>query len=232
LIAAARSARNSDEARARACAVLTIHRVRQLAPEGVQWLDDDAISLGTRQRLAVGMGRCRASQAVKTLLELLEHPEPAMQEAAVVALGRIGTSSAYHPILSHWDDRQGALRPLILVALQRLGAVDGAERLLGAVRTDSEISVLTAAFVRQDKEIDGQLPRHWLAEQLGSPIAEARRDAALLLSVFGDSRDAHPLRNLATSETDPIVKKIAERGSERLVRRGRTEPTRFDPWPE
>ncbi len=231
LIKAARSFLNSDEARARAYAILAIHQTRSFAAGGAPLLAEESISLEARRQLAVGLGRSRVSEAVKPLIELLDHEDLSIQEAAIVALGRIGRSAAVDPLLIHWGECNSPQYPMTLVALRRLSSVDGAKHLLTALESESSVSVTTAAFFNDEYECDQQLPQSWLQMQLSSPHPQARRDAALLLAIFGDSSHAAALKSLANSETDSEIQNIAELGAGRLKRRAKTEPEKFSPWP-
>ena len=225
------SPRFSDEARIRAAALLLIRGWASVGLEAVPFLTRKHISLEARRELVVGMGRSRIAEAVPKLITLLDHPDQAMQEAAVIALGRIGRSAALGPLLTRWDAREGALRPLILVALRRLCSVDGAEYLRGFLEYDSDPLIETAVFVGDDGELAPQLPRPWLVRALSAERPEARRDAALLLALFGDASDAPALEALARREQDADVKAIAARGHARLARGGRSAPVEFGPWP-
>ena len=224
LVWAAYTPRNKDEVRVRARALLGIEGHVGSAAEGVPFLLDEAISLDARRRLVEAMGCSKVAEAVPELIPLLSHSDVAMQKAAITALGRIGRSAALDPMLSCWDLQDGALRGTIRAALRGLSSLPGHDYLRGFVETNSLVMVDSAVFVDDRLSLTHQLPKDGLLPLLSSSVFMARRDAAILLAVFGDETDAPRLRHLASQEPDEQLRIIAEQGANKLARSGRKKP--------
>ena len=221
---AAYTPRNNDEVRVRARALLGIEGHAQSAREGVAFVDDHEISETARVRLVEAMGASKVAEAVHSLIALLEDANPSMQEQAVVALGKIGRSAALQPLLARWDTQDGRLRKPICVALRGLSSSVGANFLREFVESNSRVMAESAVFVSDQLERSDQLPKKWLLPLLASAEPLARRDAALLLAVFGDESDASALRSLSQLEGNTELGALARQGADNLARCGRKAP--------
>ncbi|HYU15367.1 MAG TPA: tetratricopeptide repeat protein, partial [Candidatus Acidoferrum sp.] len=78
------------------------------------------IEIDMRVEALVGAGRLGDPRTIQDLIQLGNHPEVAMREAAVFALGMTGDRRAMAPLVAALDDRRDSVQTLACLGLARL----------------------------------------------------------------------------------------------------------------
>jgi hypothetical protein len=209
--------RNSPLSRSRALRLLGFAAARKSAPLMTSILSNLEEPLEVRVQAAYGIGRCRFRPAVQPLIDALDRPEPPLQDTAVVALGEIGQSAALEPLLAKWDVRDGALRERLRLAARRVCPLPGTDILQELLGRNQSAAGAKIYFIDESLALLGGYRDELVGAQLRSRQPEARRDAILLLSLFGSAADIGRLRTLSTEDADPNVRELAARGMRRLI---------------
>jgi HEAT repeat protein len=202
--------------RLRAARLIGLARVRKVARVLLLLLRDPATSLPFRIQLVSALGRMRDRGAVAPLLGLLGSPDPELQDAVITALGQIGDRRAFGPLLNRFADRGGAVRERARLAASRLAAPLGIDAFedwsLGRLNLDG----YAVYFFDDALGLAPALDRAFIDRALADPRPEARREAALLLALFGTPLDAPRLAAVAQSDSDALVRRAAAHGEVKL----------------
>ncbi|MEJ7714129.1 MAG: HEAT repeat domain-containing protein [Pyrinomonadaceae bacterium] len=177
--------------------------------------------LEVRLQAVVGVGRCRAQEAVEPLIKLLDNPDASLRDAAITSLGQIGKPRALDPLLSKWDARGGALRGMTLLAIRRLCAKSGTVLLTDLLEQNGELVSHGIYFIDDSLALTREYRNDYVNAELKSPEAEARRDAALLLAFFGKRSDAGKLALMGKIDPDATNREIALKGYSKLLKLSR-----------
>jgi HEAT repeat protein len=202
--------------RLRAARLLGLARVRKVAAVLRVLLTEPTTSLPLRIQLVIALGRMRDGGAVTPLVSLLGDPDPELQNAVITALGEIGDRRAFGPLLNRFGDRGGAVRERVRLAASRLAAPIPIQAFedwsLGKMSLDG----YAVYFFDDALGLASDLDRAFIDRALVDPRAEARREAALLLALFGTPLDAPRLAAMARSDADELVRRVAAHGEEKL----------------
>ncbi len=174
-----------------------------------------------RLQAVIGVGRCRAQEAVGPLIKLLDNPDASLRNAAITSLGQIGNPRALNPLLSKWDAGGGALRGMILLAIRRLCATSGTVLLTDLLEQNPQLISRVILFIDDSLALSREYRADYVASELKSPEAEARRDAALLLAFFGTRSDADALALMGKLDPDATNREIALKGYSKLLKSSR-----------
>ncbi len=155
-------------------------------------------------------GALRLPDAVPWLADLLDDPEPAVQEAAVRALGRAGGRRVVDALMAH-ADRLPTYRVAKELA-QAASDIDFEALLRDDGNVKTTVTVLMACGLRGDA-----LRTPLLVRMAQDRICdtEIRVAACRALAMIGDPAGADALRLLG-SDTDPAVQKAAIRARMRI----------------
>ncbi len=206
----------SEETRRRAIWLLTARPVPAAGPSIDKVLRDTAESLVLRREAARGAGRIKRQGFAAALGELVGNEDLELARRAAEALGRIGAAAGLQPLVDHWGAQDGGLQPVILLAIRHICKYPS-EWTVNIVKDKVELTMRRIWFIRDTALFETFQPG--LAyEALGSPNIEARRDAILLLTFWGQPPDVRRLARHADSETDPANRQLASLGAERLAR--------------
>lgn len=202
--------------RLRAARLLGLARVRKVASVMRAVLSDPTISLPLRIQLVIALGRIRDRGAVPALLGFVGGPDPELQDAVITALGAIGDRRGFGPLLNRFDDRAGAVRERVRLAVSRLAAPLAIKAFedwsLGRLNLDG----YAVYFFDDALGLASELDRAFLDRALVDPRPEVRREAALLLALFGGPLDAPKLAAVARGDADELVRRVATHGEAKL----------------
>jgi HEAT repeat protein len=188
-------------ARSRAARLLSLGRAIGAAPFFRLRLLPGNDEREVRLECIRGLGRTRFKSAVPQLIDELQSPDEEIRQAAVVALGEIGNWHAIQPLLDLWPASGVVLRALILTSLRQICRGSGRPVLRQLVGVEGGTSPMARVLL-----IDNQLemqrfpggPEGILADAAETGNEERRRDAALVLSVFGTTAKELGLRVLSS----------------------------------
>jgi MFS family permease len=142
-----------------------------------------------RVRAAFLLGALRHPMAVRQLMQALQDPSHAVQEAAIDALGAIGGAEATESLITAMMSQGNGMRPR-------------AARALGRIRSTEALKALLRNFKSRDTEV--------LKETVDA-LAQIGNDAAILpmISLFHDTEDQDLQEHIAAAlsklaETDTI----------------------------
>lgn len=205
--------------RARAARALGLGRGPRAATQLLAFVEDDAEDVEVRAAAIVALGRAGSSAASRYFLPLLDHPEPRIQEAAVMATGLSRDARQVTPLLSLWDARGGGLRVPVKTALRRLATASGRRVLASRPRwiypADHAWYVITDGL-----EVHRTFRRDLVLPYLASLDEQARGDAAVLLAYFGDATDKARLEGLYLGDPSEEVRWLGAIGVREMARRG------------
>lgn len=208
--------RRPEIERLRAARLLGLVRVRKVAPVLLLLLNDPATSLPLRIQLVIALGRMRERCAVAPLLGLLGGPDPALQDAVITALGEIGDRRAFGPLLNRFGDRGGAVCERVRLATSRLAEPLGVESFEDWSAGRLNLDGYAVYFFDDTLGLAAALDRPFIDRALQDPRPEARREAALLLALFGEPGDAPRLAAIAQRDADDLVRHVAAHGETKL----------------
>jgi HEAT repeat protein len=204
--------------RSRALRLLSLGRVRQAKKEMQKILAEEREPKSLRLQAIEGLGFCRSKGATEPLLDVLNHPDPDYQDAAVTALGLIGRARTLDPLLEKWDEREGDLRERLRLAVRRL-CVPGTEELMDWLPGHEPLPLQDVVIMEEDFTLSREYRPDLVRVQLDSHLAEARRDAALLIAFLGSAEDAPRLQRMAEQDRGiPANYEAATLGYHRLQR--------------
>jgi HEAT repeat protein len=202
--------------RLRAARLLGLARVRKIAAVLRVLLGDPTVSLPLRIQLVIALGRIRDGGAVTPLLGWLGDPDPTLQDAVITALGQIGDRRAFGPLLNRFGDRGGAVRERVRLAASRLAAPLAIKSFedwsLGKINLDG----YAVYFFDDALGLAPELDRAFIDRALADPRPAARREAALLLALFGGPLDAPRLAAMVQRDADDLVRRVAAHGEAKL----------------
>jgi HEAT repeat protein len=208
--------RRPEVVRRRAARLLGLGRARRSMRSLLSVATSPTEPLALRVEAVIALGRLRTPKAVDDLIPLVRSREPSLQEAAIVALGQIGEPRALGTLLEHWDDRGGALRESLRLAARRLCSISGLELLTDLLRRRTPIQA-GAVYIIDDRLNLHRAYRSGLVDaQLNHSQLETRRDALLLLGVYGGRSDADNVEKLLRRETDESMRELAQLILDRL----------------
>lgn len=198
--------------RARAARVLGLARVRvrkamrvaldiALEPKREAYL---------RRECVVFLGRTRA-QFAEELLPLLSDWDPEIVSATIVALGEIGDPIAIGSILNLYDTAGGAYRADIELAAYRMSTPLDRASYEAWARGELELTPHSGYFFHGG--FSTRAPEAFYVPLLQHPDLTVRREAALLLGLFGSSAAAPALRAFAVKEPDELTHTVAGRAA-------------------
>jgi len=180
--------KGSVRARSRAAHLLSLARTIAAAPYFRLRLLPGNDERDVRLECIRGLGRTRFKSAVPQLIQELQSPDDGIRQAAVLALGEIGNWHAIQPLLDLWPASEAGLRADIRTALRQIcqGAGHLVLRQLAGVEggTSAAARVLVIDDSLEMHRLPGG-PEEMLVDATESASEEVRRDAALVLSVFG-----------------------------------------------
>lgn len=205
--------------RARAARAIGIARHKRTGLVLLKVVPDPTTPMEVRVAAVEALGRLGSSNASEFLLPLLDDPQLALQEAAVTAIGRVRDARAFLPLVAKWDDHGGALRRRLDVALRQVctetGSDDLTARFEWTYRRDPELY-----FITDNLELRRGYRPDLVRGELSSPDPLARKDAAVLLSYFGDASDGPRLEALHLGDPVEEIRWIAAIGLREMRRRG------------
>jgi HEAT repeat protein len=199
-----------------------------------------------RADAASRLGQARATEAVGSLVAVLDDPDETVRVTAIRALGQIGDRRAIPALVRRADDPLGSVRLALCQALGQLGDPAGIPTLaallhdpdetirLGAARALGKIDqgkgnrTLTTAALRDPSEAVRRHARKVLAERggrealpellaaLAGDEAEVRAHAATVLADLGDAAAAPALLR-AVEDPAPAVRAEAARALGRVA---------------
>lgn len=208
--------RRPEIERLRAARLLGLARVRKAAAVLRVLLSDPTVSSPLRIQVVIALGRIRDGGAVTPLLGFLGSPEPELQDAVITALGEIGDRRAFGPLLNRFGDRAGAVRERARLAASRLAAPLAIRAFEDWSLGKTSLDGYAVYFFDDALGLAPELDRAFIDRALVDPRAEARREAALLLALFGGPLDASRLAAVARSDADELVRRVAAHGEEKL----------------
>ena len=138
-----------------ACAVA----LRDMGPESVEPLIDlvghkaHKKNLRLQRQVVLSLGKTKAPEAVKTLLGLLDHPEPEMQAAGAEALGEFGEAEEKR--------RKEIFEEILKVMMGQKGKVDTAPDDIEAAERWNTISGPMIASLQRLTGHDERVPEEW-----------------------------------------------------------------------
>jgi tetratricopeptide (TPR) repeat protein/HEAT repeat protein len=188
------------------------------APQGAPLPTSPRARIGTlvpnegwelRVEALVGAGRLGDPRTIPDLVELANHSEVAMREAATFALGMTGDKRALAPLLRALDDRRDSVQTLACLGLARLGDRKAAPQLIGVVRDlqrrdETRAACAFALGVAGDARA---VPA--LGEALADGQGELQRLAAWSLGRLGDRRALPALFGAYFAKRDRVRAAIA-----------------------
>jgi HEAT repeat protein len=190
---------------------------RRLGKVGAALLRDAETPHPLTLALITMLGRIRSTLAVPTLCQLLDRGRQDVQEATIAALEEIGDARAFAPLLRHYDDHDGALRSMTRRAIWHL-AEPVAEETYRAWG-DGLLHFMSAGVYFIDDEARAGLLREACYPHLTHSQASVRRQALLLLGLFGDRRDVAELKRAGEQESDELNRDLARLGLQRAYDR-------------
>ena len=202
--------------RLRAARLIGLARVRKVARVLLLLLRDPKTSLPLRIQLVIALGCMRDRGAVTPFLGFVGGPDPELQDAVITALGAIGDRRGFGPLLNRFDDRAGTVRERVRLAVSRLAAPLDIKAFedwsLGRLNLDA----YAVYFFDDALGLAPALDRAFIDRALTDPRPEVRREAALLLALFGGPFDAPRLAAMAQRDADDLVRRVAAHGEEKL----------------
>jgi HEAT repeat protein len=203
--------------RRRALWLVSAARFRRAGPALAEILTDERDDPDFLLQATIAAGRCQAEEPLEPLVALLDHPDPRVQEAAIVSLGEIALPQALRPLLGKWNARDGALREQIRLAAFRVANVEGAKILADTLRSGEEWKPAQVYFIDDGLELFTGYRAGLLDGALSSENAEARRDAILLMAYLAGGDEAAKMdARRGEAEPDPAVRELAELAAARM----------------
>jgi len=207
----------SDLAREHATRLLSLRRTRTASPFFRLRLLPGNDVREVRLECIRGLGRTRFRSAVPQLIAELDSPDPEIQEAAVIALGEIGHPAAFQPLINLWPRGNHALLSYIRTALRRICPSPGESVLAQLLGAGSQPEGFDLYCIDDEFELTAGLPRETLHAELESADKGARRDATLLLAVFGSAADRSAMLDRSLLDLDPEIRDLASRALQRFT---------------
>jgi len=209
--------RGSDRGRQHATRLLSLRRQRTAGPFFRLRLLPGNDVRDVRLEAIRGLGRTRYRSSVPQLISEAETTEDAeLREAAVIALGEIGLAAAFDPLINLWRRSGLDLRVHLQQALRRICSSPGQTALMQLLGQRVRPSDSRVYVVDDNLELTSDVPRDTLYSLFESPNRVARRDAVLLLAVFGGPEVRSVLAERALADEDVEIRDLAFRAAEWL----------------
>jgi HEAT repeat protein len=162
-----------------------------------------------RQTLLRALGSAGTPEAIDALLDRRLDEDPAIRYAVARGLGRAGDPRGYDPLVEALDDASSEVRLGAMQALGELGDARAASLLAGRLSSpDADVRRAAAealASVATAEQADA------LVSALGDDEWQVRIAAVRALARLDRRHAREPLRRVAASDPDPLVRETASR---------------------